>query len=298
MDATLKARICDRLINDIDTLPPLLQGAAKYIVGNPNDFGLDPIRTSARKIGISANSLVRLAHHLGFDTFDELREPFRKSLVEQSKLGPADNWVDRLSDTSAFGESQASIVRNEISIVNRSLQLLTPELVEDVLTLILNARTVYVTANRASYAMAYYFHYVGRMILPSLRLNPRDMGGLVDEMLGADENDVLLAITFSPYSAETIKALRLAKSQKTKVIIISDSELIAPGIKADVMLKVSAHSTHHFGCYAGVLAVLDCLLAQLARMGGAESARRIASYQTLRDDFDEYWKAKMPRVQK
>lgn len=83
MASTQKSDICRRLIAEVDRLLPRLQTAAKYIVDNENEFGMDPIRVSAEKIGVSANSLVRLAGHLGFGSFDELREPFRKSLVER-----------------------------------------------------------------------------------------------------------------------------------------------------------------------------------------------------------------------
>ncbi len=298
MDPNLKQDICRQLISEVDSLPPRLRLAAKYIVDNGNAFGMDPIRTSAQKIGVSPNSLVRLADHLGFDSFDELREPFRISLVEHYDASSGEGWIDRLSGSGDFGRTHARTVRNEVDIVMQSLRLLTTAKAEAAVTMLMGARNAYVTATRASYALAYYFHYVGRMALPNLHLIPRHMGSPVDEMISVGEEDVLLAITFPPYSADTISALRLAKRNGTKVILISDSELIAPAIEVDLFLKVSLQSQHHFGCFAGAMVVLESLLYHLVTQGGDEAQARIASYEALREDFGAYWHEKFPKLRR
>lgn len=298
MSANQKNDICKQLLNDVDTLPPRLQLAAKYIIDHTNDFGLDTIRVTADKIGISANSLVRLANHLGFASFEELRDPFRTALVEQYDTAGGDGWIDRLAESGAFGASHARSVHNEIDVVKQSLRLLTVDKTEMAVNMLMEARSAYVTATRASYALAYYFHYVGRMALPNLHLIPRHMGSPVDEMISVGAEDVLLAITFPPYSADTISALRLAKRNGTRVILISDSELIAPNIEVDLFLKVSLHSLHHFSCFAGAMVVLESLLYHLVSHGGNDAQARIASYEALREDFGAYWQAKLPKVRK
>lgn len=298
MSATLKAEIVRKLIAEVDGLPPRLQLAAKYIVDNENAFGMDPIRVSAEHIGISANSLVRLADHMGFDSFDALREPFRASLLARYDTTSGEGWIDRMAEEGEFGQAHARTLRNEADIVMQSLRHLTPEKAKAAVAMLMEARNAYVTATRASYALAYYFHYVGRMALPNLHLIPRHMGSPVDEMISVDQEDVLLAITFPPYSADTISALRLAKRNGTRVILISDSELIAPAIEVDLFLKVSLQSRHHFSCIAGAMSVLESLLYHLVTRGGEEAQSRIASYEALREDFGAYWQPKVPKLRR
>lgn len=298
MISNRKADISRRLIAEVDTLPSRLQLVAKYIVDNSNAFGMDPIRVSAEKIGVSANSLVRLANYLGFGSFDELREPFRASLVARYDGTTGEGWIDRMSDSGAFGEAHSRAVRNEIDIVMQSLRLVTAEKAKTAVSMLMEARNAYVTATRASYSLAYYFHYVGRMALPSLHLIPRHMGSPVDEMISIGDDDVLMAITFPPYSADTISALRLARRKGAKLILISDSELIAPNIEVDLFLKVSLQTQHHFGCFAGAMVVLECLLFHLVSQGGEEAQAHIASYEALREDFGAYWQAKLPKVRR
>lgn len=83
-----------------------------------------------------------------------------------------------------------------------------------------------------------------------------------------------------------------------KLILISDSELIAPNIEVDLFLKVSLQSQHHFVCFSGAMVVLECLLFHLVDQGGDEAQARIARYQELRENSGAYWQAKLPKLRR
>lgn len=288
--ATLKDRIAE--------MPPKLAAAAKYIIDNPGDFALDPVRVTAQKAGISANTLVRLAEFLGFEGFEALRSPFRASLVTEREAGLGEDWLTQMQASTAPATAlQARAARNEINIVARSLRLMTPERTASIVKTLTEARRCYVTATRASYALAHYFHYVGRMALPDLDLVPRHMGSAIDDLIDLSDRDCLIAVTFAPYSSGTIQALRMAAERRAKVVLISDSQVVAPGIHADHVLAVSSNSIHAFGAYGGAMAVLECLLTHLIEAGGAEARRRIEAYEDLRQDSGAYWTgSRLPRL--
>lgn len=291
MDPTLKNRVLSDLKTILPDLPRSLRTAAKYIVDHPSDFGLDPIRETARKAGVSPYTLVRLAERIKFSGFEELREPFRHALVSSAAAVEQPDWVDAFKEHGPFGEVQATAAHNTLAIVQRSLQRQIPEQLQRIVKLLFEADTVYLTATRASYSMAYYLHYVGRMALPSLQLIPRHMTSPIDDLNSATENDVMIAITFTPYSRETIEACRFAHSKGVKLIMISDSEIVDTQFTPDETLIVSVLSPHHFGCYAGAMAVIETLIALLVDHGGEESKKRIKSYEDLRRDTQAYWVA-------
>lgn len=291
MDPTLKNKTISALKDGYSSMPPRLQRVAKYVLDQPSDFGLDSIRETARKCEVSTYTLVRMAKTLGFDGFEDLRTPFRQALVASSPMDAQPEWVDALRSKGQIGEVLADAGTNAMGVVQKSLERQTPEKMERVADLLLKAPNVYLTAVRASYAMAYYFHYVGRMALPSLQLIPRHMNSAVDELNTAGDGDVMIAITFSPYSRETIEACKFARARGVKVILISDSDLVSTEFTAEETLIASVISTHHFGCYAGVMAILENLLALLVRLGGEPATERIRSYEYLRKDTNAYWTA-------
>ncbi|WP_146585906.1 MurR/RpiR family transcriptional regulator [Puniceibacterium confluentis] len=288
MDPTLRNRTVATLKNEIPNLPRGLRMAAKYVVDHPSDFGLDPIRESAKKIGVSTYTLVRLAERLGFGGYDEMREPFRQALVSAAAEEKPE-WIDGLREQGVLGIVQAEASANEMAIVRRTLEGQKAAQMQRIVAMLSEASTVYLTAVRASYALAYYLHYVGRMALPSLQLIPRHMNSAIDELHSAQPGDVVIAITFTPYSRETIEACGFARRKGLKLIMISDSEIVSPDFRADETLIASVLSTYHFGCYAGAMALIDTLIAMLVARGGEAAQTRITSYEDLRKHSQAYW---------
>lgn len=270
-------------------LSPRLRAVAKYIVDHTSDFGLDTIRESARKCGVSTYAFVRLAKHLGFASFEDLRQPFRHALVATSSVEDAQEWIDRLRGEGENGRVLAEASLNTLAIVRRSLERQSADQFARVTDLLLTAPRVYVTAARASFSMAYYFDYVGRMALPSLTLIPRHQNSAIDELNTARLDDVLLVFTSAPYSREIIDACKFAQSKGMKLVLISDSDVISPEFHPDETFVATTISTHHFGCYTGIVAITESLLALLVHRGGVQAAERIKSYETLRRSHDAYW---------
>lgn len=292
MDPTLRNRVLTTLKDEIPDLPRGLQTIAKYVVDHPSDFGLDPIRETARKAGVSTYTLVRLAERLGFGGYDEMRDPFRQALVSGAVASKNPGWIAGLREKGDLGQVLADTAVNSMAIVQRSLEQQTVEQMERVVTMMMDAPAVYLTAVRASYGLAYYLHYVGRMAMPSLQLIPRQMNSAIDELHSAQAGDVLIAITFTPYSRETIEACRFARRKGLKLIMISDSEIVSPDFSADETLIASTLSNYHFGCYAGAMSLIETLIALLVARGGEASQNRIKSYEDLRKEGQVYWAEK------
>lgn len=289
MDPTLKTKTISKLKAILPELSPRLRTVAKYIVDHPSDFGLDPIRETARKCGVSTYTLVRMAERVGFDSYDDLREPFRHALVSATAVMDRPAWIESVRETGEIGQVQADASLNTMAIVERSLERQTPEQMARVAQMLLEADNVYLTAVRASYAMAYYFHYVGRMALPSLQLIPRHMNSAIDELNYASDRDVMIAVSFTPYSRETVEACKFALQKGVKLIMISDSDVVSSDFTAHETLIASVVSTHHFGCFTGVMAIIENLLALLVKLGGEAALERIKSYEDLRKDNNAYW---------
>lgn len=289
MDPTLKNRTISKLKAILPEVSPRLRTVAKYIVDHPSDFGLDPIRETARKCGVSTYTLVRMAERTGFASYDEMREPFRQALVSATTVMERPGWIDSLHGSGDLGQVQAEASMNAMSIVQRSLERQDPERMERVTRMLLEADNVYLTAVRASYALAYYFHYVGRMALPTLQLIPRHMNSAIDELNHAGPGDVMIAISVTPYSRETIEACKFALARGVRLVMVSDSDVISSEFSAHETLVASVITTHHFGCFSGVMAVLETLLALLVDLGGDAARARIKSYEDLRKDNNAYW---------
>ena len=140
MDPTLKNKTISRLKDTLPAMSPRLKVVAKYIVDHTSDFGLDPIRETARKCGVSTYTLVRMAKTLGFDGYEELREPFRQALVSSTEIVEQPEWIDNLREAGELGEVQAAAAVNTLALVQRSLERQPQEQMERVAKMLLDAR--------------------------------------------------------------------------------------------------------------------------------------------------------------
>lgn len=292
MDPTLKARTTSRLLEQIPDLPRALSRAAKYILDHPAEFGVQSIRQSATRIGVSTNSLVRLSAALGFESFDELRAPFRDALLVSEVAAEDVGWLRRLSQRRGLAGVQAEASASAIGNVSKTLRDLDSETLERVVKRLFGAERIFVHATRASYALAYYFHYVARMAFPHMSLIPRQMNPAIDDLTFAGRADLLFAITAYPYSLDTIKTCAFARERGMGLVLLSDSLASAPDLRPDETLVASTLSSTHFTSYIGMLAVMETLLAALVAHGGAAVKERIAGYEAHRDRTDAYWKPK------
>lgn len=286
MGMTHQNQILAYMRQQYSTLPPTLQIAAKYVIDHPADFGIDPIRTTAEKIGVSTYSLVRLSKELGYDGFEEFRKPFRSALRVSSKPIISSSWLDDLSASSEIGSTLAASAENSLSIVKHSLRMMTPEISDAFVRKLIAARTVYVTATRASYALAYYFQHIARLVLPNVQFVPRDMANPIDDLNFASDQDVLLAITVAPYSQITVNACKFAREKGLKIMIITDSQLPLSDLQPDHVLTAEMESPHVFACYLGVMAILESLLHLLIKEGGEKAVENIKSYKNLKAKMD------------
>ena len=100
-----------------------IANCGKYIVDHPSDFGLDSIRETARKSGVSTYTLVRAANSLGFESYDQLREPFRHALVSSTGFSDASEWITNLRQEGALGRVQGDAAANTLAIIERTLSI-------------------------------------------------------------------------------------------------------------------------------------------------------------------------------
>ncbi len=291
MDPTLKTKTTAALKEGILEFSPQMKTAAKYVIDYPSDFGLDSIRETARKAHVSTYTLVNMAKNLGFESFEAFRQPFRHALVASAALETDPDWIASVRAQSEFGQIYADAAKNALSIVTHSLERQQLAELEDIAEMLISANAVYLTAVRSSYAVAYYLHYVGRMALPTLQLIPRHRNSAIDDLNDAEEGDVLIAITVTPYSRETIEACAFAKKKGVKLLLITDSEVVSPELAPEHTLVASVLTTHNFGCFSGMMAVIELLMAFLMKRGGREARDRIRSYEKLRIENNAYWVA-------
>ena len=239
--------VIKQLLSDYDELPRQLQIAARFIIDHPREVGMQTMRSLAGQAGVHPNSFVRLARHLGFGGYDEMRERFRDfvrggagSSRERAR------WLQSMAlaggGAAVSGEMASAILGNVESLFQDG-QL---KAMEKAVAWMRDADRVYVVGLGSSYALAYNFWYVARMMDPRFILIPRHGSLPMDDVMHIGSADVLFAMTFQPYRTEVLDVLQFAAGRQSRTIGLSDSKASPVFREAALGLHAPTHTPQFF----------------------------------------------------
>jgi DNA-binding MurR/RpiR family transcriptional regulator len=285
--ATLDA-LRERITDLNEQLTPRVRDAARYALEHPNDMALSAVAALAERSGIAASAFIRMAQALGFSGYGELQrlfiEPLQRaappSYRERIRHYGGELAIDDPSDPTevlrAF--SQANIVSLEHLRDDAAVLAL-----DRAITLIRNARLVYVLGLRRSYAVAAYLAYaLNRVGRPAVQIT--GLGGAIAEQASvAGPRDLLIAVSFPPYAADTLKVCEQVHASGAKRLAITDSVLSPVARDAELVLQVNDAELLGFRSLTSAMS-----LAQALAVGYAfrERRRRGEPAATTLQDID------------
>lgn len=287
------ASIRTRLEAEYDALTPQLRGAARYALKEPAFIALYPLRKVAQQAKVSPATLVRLAKHLGFDSYQAFRDVFRDGM-HSGAARYATDARQLLTYKGGRGFERAYRAAGEVQIRNitRMLGEIAPAAVEAAGNRLFKSRRIYILGMRSNYAPAFYFHYVLSVFLPQVILLEDRMGMLIDELGGIGPKDSLIVLSADPYAIEAVKAADYAAGQGATVIAMTDTALSPIATRAQHVFLVPNESASFYHSMVPKMVLLEALVCHLVARGGQAAVDRVKTEFDRRQRFGIYWKDK------
>jgi DNA-binding MurR/RpiR family transcriptional regulator len=234
----LKAIVAARF----DELPAKLQAAARYLLDHPNAAGVDTIKAISGAAGLQPSVLVRLAKSLGYSGFSQMQIVFREALLAQTQSYGERMRAQRRGRPDALPQAPDEMLRMLCDGAIGSLQGLRESVdataFGEAIARLSTARTINVIGLRRAWPVATYLTYLLSRSQRSARLLGSIGGMLRDEIRALETDDVLVAISFHPFHAETVAAAAVARARGVPVLALTDSTLSPFARDADVVLEV------------------------------------------------------------
>ena len=278
-----------RLVDAFPGLTPELQKAARFITEHPEEVGLTSMRQLASAAGVKPATITRLTKQLGFEGYEQLREPFRQRLRSR-----APRYAAKLQDIQKRGESAdrtifADLRAQEISNIERSLSEENFAVIEAAAETIRGSRRVFVLGLRGSHAPAFLFHYTYQLFNDNSQLLDTSAGMFADQLRGIAAEDCLLVVSFPPYTLLTIDAVGYAAEAGSKIVAITDS-LISPAAAAASHTIVTQNSSPSFyHSLTASFAVTQALITMLVTKSGGDAVQIIEEAERQLSRISAYW---------
>ena len=271
----------------LDGLSPELLRAARWIEAHPREVALHSMRECARRATLAPATLTRLSKTLGFPGFDAIKNLCQESFAAQAGYaGRAEalqasarhskDWLANLNETQYANAASVSALNQ-------------PRQMEAAADAVLKARRIYFLGLRANHGLALYLHYTYGL-LASNGVLVQGLGGTLHDQIGEmSRSDLLVAMSFAPYTRQTVDAVAQAQEQGADLLVLTDSALSPIARSATHTLLFRADSSSYFHSMVGALALAEALAAAVAVRGGRKVLARLQSRQDRLDREGAYW---------
>lgn len=207
-----------------EELPRRLAQVAEFALEQPDKIAFGTVAELAGLAGVQPSTLVRFAQTLGFTGFSDLQEIFRARLRER--------WPDygeRLKRLEARAQSGGTLALLDgfaeaaVASLARLREDASSEAFEQVARTLAGARRIGLLGQRRVFAVTSYLAYACAKLGIEAQLLDNRGGMLAEEACYLGRDDALLAVSFTPYTPETIEIATEVAERGVPVVAITDS---------------------------------------------------------------------------
>lgn len=257
-----------RLAGLPDRLPRRLQQCAAHITANLDRIAVSTVADLATGADVPPSAMMRFCQLLGFSGFSEMQRLFRESYSP----GLPD-YATRLANLrGGKGGGAARLVAEFVEAGRLSLEGLATTLDEAALNAAVDtlaqASMIHVIGFRRAYPVASYLAYVfEKMSVPAML---HDGAGLLEHRHALRAGDAVLAISFAPYSEDTLSLAADAHARALPVVALTDTLASPLARQAAAVLTVQEVD---FGAFRTLSASIALAIALAVAVGSAREDR-------------------------
>ncbi|MEO0989740.1 MAG: MurR/RpiR family transcriptional regulator [Pseudomonadota bacterium] len=250
-----------------DDLPKRMRQCAEYLAANTDRIALSTVAELAAGAGVQPSALMRFCQIMGFSGYSEMQKLFRTAFTP----GMPD-YTTRLTNLRERGaDSPSALLAEFVDAGRMSLENLAnsvdPRILDEAVATLAQAEMIHLIGLRRAFPVASYLAYAfDKMRIPAML---HDGTGKLDHSSALRSGDVVAAITFTPYSQETVVLAEEAIRRGLPVVAITDtvlSPLNLPGV-----LKLSV-SEVDFGAFRALSATLSLAITLAVATGTRRDA--------------------------
>ena len=272
-----RGTFAERVAQHLSGLTPGQRRAVKYFEQNFADCALLTASQIGERAGVSEATIIRLAYALGLAGFSDLQDLIRRSLIQAriERFVPPDGAAASSRDVAD------EVCELDCSNIRRTLDAAPRDTLVQAALLLLRAPMVCTIGLRTSAATAAYATAALAQLFGNVLPLANAAGDQLDRLRGLPPGSAVLAVSFFRYAHMTLEVLRHARVRGLKTVVVTDSATSPALTHADVAFIASASTLHHVPSQVGGIALIDALLATMAR----QEPRRIAA--ALKDFEDQ-----------
>ncbi|TPG23505.1 MurR/RpiR family transcriptional regulator [Variovorax guangxiensis] len=256
------------------------------MLARPGPAAVQSISELAAHNGVDPSTLTRLGKRLGFNGFAPLQDVFRRHVSDTQPFYSA-----RVSDlvsnpgVSSVTSALQQLARNECQKILAAASSLDERKVGEAVAQLIKAKNVYVLGLRGTYSVSHFFG----TFLGTLRDSVTVLGGpgfpIASELARIKKDDLLVAISYRPYTRTVVRAVELIKAEGTPVLSLTDAgSAIELAPKQGVTIAVD--QPYYFDSALAQFFAAEAILMAVARRLGPKAMLTIQRREAFNKALD------------
>jgi len=239
-------------------LPKRLIQCAEYLAGNPERIAMATVADLSNEAGVAPSAMMRFCNRLGFEGFSQMQSLFRDAM--SNRLPDYATRIAKLRESESG--SPAALLAEFVHAGTQSLENMASNLDQSALQAaidgLVNARTIHIMA----FPVASYMAYALEKMEISAVMHAESGSLSATHTLLPD--DAIIAITFAPYSDETLAFAEAAHRRGLPVVMITDNKA-DPAIRNDYLPVIVQEVD--FGAFRSLSATLAVAITIAVSIG-------------------------------
>lgn len=259
-----------RIRRKLPKFSPTQRKIAEFIMNDCSDAVRMSSHGMAKKLGVSASTVVRFALEMGYRGFREMLDDLRTAVWTYSQL-PMKKIRESIDGDEAPEGCLLEAV--EHGIKNLSIQKFLPvnESFLRVVDRMTHAGNVYLIGARSSFCVVHYGGFTLSTVAKNVHFFSSSIEDRYERLTELSEKDVICSISFHRYYRDTVELTAFAKGKGAFVSGVTDSIFSPIAEYCDELLLVPNEAP--FLSYLPAMVLMDAICSAFIRSKGKEAEK-------------------------
>ena len=271
--------IRNRIKENYETFSAKELRVAEYVMKNYQQSMLLSSTELANAAGVSDTTVVRFAKSLGFSGFLQYRNQIKKEYVPTQKV------YDSLSSLADEQKNEEALIpwyfHGLLKNCNDFFNQIPESQIEKMVRLIKEAETVYLFGIGSDVVIAHFLeNYLRLMGIRCITITEEGLA-MKEKFFAMKEHDCLFMSAYPTLEQSDYWVCDYVKRKNAKLLLLTDSELTAHKLNADVSINVKETLDTFFNSYVLSMGVCNAILLKMYELYPTDVSESMKSYQNM-----------------
>lgn len=219
--ADIGKNLKEEIQNSLGNLTRVQKKLAVYLIDHWDEIPLVSIEYISNETGVSTASITRFTRIFGFKGFYDFKEKIKAKIKDH--INPVDRF--RLIKEDLRGmKSLMRVAKQDVKNINKLLNSTREETFSALVSMVESADRIFTYGVSISSIFSQLIRYIFNQVQKETHCLDEGNVTVEEKILSVKKTDLVIFLSFFPYSRSTIDYAQLAKEQGLNVVAISDNE--------------------------------------------------------------------------